>query len=131
VNKYSILTIGDGLITQIPALITATASGMLVTKATSESSLGQEIGIQFGAAAGPMRLGSFILMGLAIMPGMPWLPFLALGLAMFGLAQRLSAPKAPAPMTAPAAGAPRAPEAGPAKSPTEGYMEDFLQLDRI
>ena len=131
VNKYSILTIGDGLITQIPALITATASGMLVTKATSESSLGQEIGIQFGAAAGPMRLGSFILMGLAIMPGMPWLPFLALGLAMFGLAQRLSAPNGPAPTTAPAAGAPRAPEAGPAKSPTEGYMEDFLQVDRI
>jgi flagellar biosynthesis protein FlhA len=41
IRTYSILTVGDGLITQIPALITATASGMLVTKATSESSLGQ------------------------------------------------------------------------------------------
>ncbi|MCS6876649.1 MAG: flagellar biosynthesis protein FlhA, partial [Aquificaceae bacterium] len=44
IRTYSILTIGDGLITQIPALITATAAGILVTKATSESSLGQEIG---------------------------------------------------------------------------------------
>ncbi len=51
--------------------ITATASGMLVTKATSDSSLGQDIGNQFESAAGPIQLGSFILMGLSLMPGMP------------------------------------------------------------
>ncbi len=44
IRTYSVLTIGDGLVTQIPALIIATTSGILVTKATSQSSLGQEIG---------------------------------------------------------------------------------------
>lgn len=131
INKYSILTIGDGLITQIPALITATASGMLVTKATSESSLGQEIGSQFQAAAGPIRLGSLILFGLSLMPGMPTVPFLALGSGLFFLARQLSRPAAPSPTPAAAPGTPTAAEAAPAKSPLEGYMDDFLQADRI
>src|SRR5262245_10513233 len=46
IRTYSILTVGDGLVAQIPALIVATASGMLVTKATSQTSLGSEIGAQ-------------------------------------------------------------------------------------
>ncbi len=130
IRTYSILTVGDGLVTQIPALITATASGMLVTKATSDSSLGQEIGNQFDAAAGPLRLGSFILLGLGIMPGMPTIPFLALGAGLFFLSQRLRARPAakPAPPPDDAAGA--APGAAP-KSPVEGYLDDFLQADRI
>ena len=135
IRVYSILTIGDGLITQIPALITATASGMLVTKATSESSLGQELGKQVEGAAAPLRLGAFILFGLSVMPGMPMIPFLVLGGGLFALARRLSRP-APAVPAVPTAGAPAtpgaagAPGAAPA-SPVEGYLEDFLQADRI
>ncbi len=130
IHTYSILTIGDGLITQIPALITATASGMLVTKATSESSLGQEIGRQFQTAAGPVRLGSYILIGLSIMPGMPTIPFLVLGAALFTLSRQISrqANATPAPGTTAAAGAAAK---SPTGSPVEGYMEDFLQADRI
>jgi len=126
IRTYSILTVGDGLVTQIPALITATASGMLVTKATSGSSLGQEIGKQFDTAAGPLRLGSFILLGLALMPGMPTIPFLALGASLFALSRRLARP-AEQPAAPPAAAA----AAAPPKSPVEGYLEDFLQADRI
>ncbi|HEY1190309.1 MAG TPA: FHIPEP family type III secretion protein, partial [Gemmata sp.] len=73
VRTYSILTIGDGLVTQIPALITATASAMLVTKATSGSSLGEELGSQFRSSAGPFRLAAFILLALALVPQMPML----------------------------------------------------------
>jgi flagellar biosynthesis protein FlhA len=129
IRTYSILTIGDGLITQIPALITATSSGMLVTKATSESSLGQEIGKQFQAAAGPVRLGSFILLGLSLMPGMPMLPFLALGLGLFALSRQIGRQQ-------PGTKKPSEPtEGGTADtstgSPVEGYMDDFLQADRI
>jgi flagellar biosynthesis protein FlhA len=69
VQKYSILTIGDGLITQIPALITATASGLLVTKATSGDSLGQELGGQAKTSVAPLRLGGFIVIALALVPG--------------------------------------------------------------
>ena len=132
IRTYSVLTVGDGLVTQIPALITATASGILVTKATSESSLGQEIGTQFDSAAGPLRLGSIIMAGLGVMPGMPTLPFLALGAGLFVLSQRMSnrpqaKPETPAEPGATAGGAP----AAAPKSPVEGYLEDFLQADRI
>src|SRR5580698_9264394 len=96
IHTYSILTIGDGLITQIPALITATASGMLVTKATSESSLGQEIGKQFQRASGAVRLGSYILLGLSVMPGMPTLPFLVLGVGLFALSRQINRQQATA-----------------------------------
>ncbi|MDB5312209.1 MAG: flhA [Gemmataceae bacterium] len=130
IRTYSILTIGDGLITQIPALITATASGLLVTKATSENSLGQELGKQFQAAVGPMRLGAIILIGLALVPGLPKFPFIALGVGLLVLARQFGRPVPPAPTAAPAPGAGAA-EAAPAKSPVEGFMEDFLQGDRI
>src|SRR5581483_5090710 len=49
-RTYSLLTVGDGLVSQVPALIIATASGILVTKATSATSLGAEIGTQFAAS---------------------------------------------------------------------------------
>lgn len=133
VKKYSILTVGDGLVTQIPALITATASGMLVTKATSGSSLGQEIGSQFDAAAGPLRLGAIILIVLGLMPGMPTIPFLALGVALLAASRRLVAQQAAQAQEAKAAEARAAAEPPPAapKSPVEGYLEDFLQADRV
>ena len=134
VKTYSILTIGDGLITQIPALITATASGLLVTKASSGTSLGQELSGQAKSSAAPMRLGAFILVGLGFVPGMPMIPFVVLGVALFIASRRIaklmeSQPlpgAAGAPGTAPAAGA--APEP---KSPLEGNIDEFLQADRI
>jgi flagellar biosynthesis protein FlhA len=135
VRTYSILTIGDGLITQIPALITATAAGMLVTKATSDSSLGQEIGGQVRTSAGPLRLGSYILFGLALAPGMPTVPFLALGAGLFALSRQIGRRAAAQATPAAAGGEAAAPaggaEAAPARPAIEGYMEDFLQADRV
>ncbi|MBA4065299.1 MAG: flagellar biosynthesis protein FlhA [Isosphaera sp.] len=133
VRTYSVLTIGEGLLAQIPALITATASGLLVVKATSGSSLGREIGNQFDASAGPLRLGAYILLGLSLMPGMPTVPFLVLGGLLFFLSGRVAAAVA---TTAAAAGAtaaggtPGAPAAAP-RPAIEGYLEDFLLTDRI
>jgi flagellar biosynthesis protein FlhA len=118
IRTYSILTIGDGLISQVPALIVATASGILVTKATSQVSLGQEITTQFTSNPRPLQIGALILLGLGMSPGMPALPFVVLaGLLYFG-GRRLAAPPPPA-ATAPAAA-----------KPAEGYLEDFLQSDR-
>jgi flagellar biosynthesis protein FlhA len=137
VHTYSILTIGDGLITQIPALIIATASGMLVTKATSQSSLGQEIGAQFANSAGPIRLGSYILMGMSIVPGMPTIPFLTLGALLFLGSRQAAAAKTATPATSAEAAANRTATGGaassdsPPRSPTESYLDDFLQNDRI
>src|SRR5207245_10858263 len=72
---YSILSVGDGLVSQIPALIVATASGMLVTKATSKRNLGEEISSQFTTNPRPLAIGEFILLALAYTPGLPALHF--------------------------------------------------------
>jgi flagellar biosynthesis protein FlhA len=120
-RTYSILTVGDGLISQIPALIVATASGMLVTKATSHTSVGQEIGSQFMTRPAPLLIGAGILVGLALIPGLPALPFLflAAGLAVLSqrLTRRLRKPE-------------KAKEASAAPKPVEVPLEDFLQVDR-
>ena len=137
VNKYSILTIGDGLITQIPALITAVASGMLVTKATSGNSLGQELSGQFQSSVAPLRLGSLILVGLGFVKGMPTIPFLALGVGLFlasrTLAKQLEKKAAQPQPTAAQPGTATTPGSAPGtpRSAMEGYVDDFLLTDRI
>jgi flagellar biosynthesis protein FlhA len=122
VRTYSILSVGDGLVTQVPALIIATASGILVTKATSQISLGHEIGTQFTSNPRPLLIGTIILVGLAAMPGLPKLPFLALALALGWAAQRLHRP--------PVAPAIPAASASPAKPAPEAVLDDFLHVDR-
>jgi flagellar biosynthesis protein FlhA len=120
-HTYSILTVGDGLISQIPALIVATASGMLVTKATSQTSVGQEIGSQFMTRPRPLAIGAAVLVGLALIPGLPALPFLLLAAGLGLFAQRLlREARKPAKIK----------ETPTPSKPTEVPLEDFLQIDR-
>ncbi len=88
VRRYSILTVGDGLISQIPALIVATTSGILVTKAATEVSLGSEIGTQVLSSKRPLYIGAGILFVLSLAPGMPMPPFLLLAGAIVFFLQR-------------------------------------------
>ena len=81
-RRYSILTVGDGLISQIPALIIAVTAGILVTKTTSEDTLSEEIESQLFRNDKPVWVASGILGLLALMPGMPTFPFLLLGIAL-------------------------------------------------
>lgn len=129
-RTFSILSIGDGLISQIPALIIATASGILVTKATTQTSLGVEIGAQVTMSPRPLFVGALILLVLALAPGLPLAPFAALaGLLYYG-ARRLSGEqKSPEQQVAQGTGAPPA-EGFPAKSTAEMHLDDFLQIDR-
>jgi len=128
---YSVLTIGDSLVSQLPAFIIAIASGILVTKATSQSSLGQEIGVQFIGNSQSLAIGSAILFGLALMPGLPKLPFLALAAGLWWLMLR-------ARQTANAVKAPTAAE-GDGTTPaitteralSETIIDDFLHADRV
>ena len=82
ISKYSILTVGDGLISQIPALIIATTSGILVTKTSSDDSLGDEIRVQMLQNDRPIWVGSAILAAIALMPGLPKMPFLGIAGAL-------------------------------------------------
>ena len=94
VRTFSILSVGDGLVTQIPALVIATTAGILVTKTTSDDSLGDEIGGQLFTSRRSIWVGAGILGLIALMPGLPKLPFLGISVGMVMLARRKTEPVA-------------------------------------
>ncbi|HTM49339.1 MAG TPA: flagellar biosynthesis protein FlhA [Bryobacteraceae bacterium] len=75
-KTYTVLTIGDGLVTVIPALVISVSGGLIVTRSNSESRLTDTLRSQFMGDAQPLLLASGILAALAALPGMPVLPFL-------------------------------------------------------
>lgn len=81
-QNYTILTIGDGLVSQVPALIISTAAGIIVTRAGAESNLGRDIGTQLLSRPRAMAVAAVILFLFGIIPGLPTMPFFILaGLA--------------------------------------------------
>src|SRR5580765_827961 len=78
-ETYTVLTIGDGLVTVIPALMISIAGGLIVTRASSEARLGAEFHKQILSNSQPLLLAAGVLVTLAALPGMPKLPFLLLG----------------------------------------------------
>ncbi len=89
-NTYTLLTVGDGLVTQIPALIVSTAAGMLVTKSGVVGTADKAVFGQLGAYPQALALASFLLVCLALLPGIPMLPFLGLAVVMGYLAYEMS-----------------------------------------
>jgi len=84
-ETYTILTVGDGLVSQIPALIVSTGAGLLVSKSTATGSMDKALIGQLGGYPRALGLSSFLMLSLALLPGIPALPFLALsGLAATG-----------------------------------------------
>lgn len=86
IRTYSILSIGDGLVSQIPSVVIAVSSGFLVTKISSRYSVGQDLSRQFLKSSQPLTIASLIIVALAFVPGLPKIPFLILGAgsAFFG-----------------------------------------------
>ena len=81
-QTYTLLTVGDGLVSQIPALVISTAAGIMVTRAASEINMGKELSAQLLLHPRAMGMASGILFAFGIIPGLPTLPFLVLsGLA--------------------------------------------------
>lgn len=78
-QKYTLLSIGDGLVSQVPALIVSVAAGLLVTRAQGDSSMGAQIGKQLGAYPRAVGIAACFIAALAFAPGMPPAPFLILG----------------------------------------------------
>ncbi len=77
-QHFTILSIGDGLVSQVPALITSTAAGILITRATARNDLGRELGRQLLFYPKALTILSVMLGVLSIVPGLPMLPFLTL-----------------------------------------------------
>ena len=78
-QKYTLLSIGDGLVSQVPALVISVAAGLLVTRAQGDNSLGAQIGKQLGAYPRAVGIAAGLIAALALAPGMPATPFLLLG----------------------------------------------------
>ena len=74
-HTYTLLTIGDGLVTQIPALIISTSAGIIVSRAGAESNLGAEITSQILFQPRAIGITSIVLFGFGIIPGLPLIPF--------------------------------------------------------
>jgi flagellar biosynthesis protein FlhA len=125
-SRYTILTVGEGLVNQIPALIISTAAGIMVTHAASDSRMGVTLANQIGAQPRSMYIAGSVLCSFGLVPGLPKFPFLALGggLALLGrIATKAGERRAREAAAAVVAAQPAPAGADP--------VSDLLQLDTI
>ena len=78
-QTYTLLTIGDGLVTVIPALMISISGALIVTRASSDRDMGADVGRQVFNSSKPLFLASGVLLAMAILPGMPKIPFILFG----------------------------------------------------
>ena len=124
-KTYTILTVGNGLVSIIPSLLVSVAGGIVVTRAGSDLSLGADIEKQIFRTARPLWIVSGVLLALALIPGMPKVSFVALGgLMMFGAWKMKPEPSAETTAAAKAA-------AGKAGAPAIDPMDAVLKLDDL
>ena len=79
IQTYTVLTIGDGLVTVIPALMISISGGMIITRANSDHTLGGDVQQQLFGSWVPLMLSSGVLLTMALFPGMPTIPFILIG----------------------------------------------------
>lgn len=91
VKTYTILTVGDGLVTMIPSLLVSIAGGMILTRASSAGSLDEELGTQLFAKGKTLWIGCGVLVALALVPGLPKLAFFVMAGGLALLAKRADA----------------------------------------
>jgi flagellar biosynthesis protein FlhA len=72
ITTYTLLTIGDGLISQLPALLVSTATGIIVTRANSEGTFGHDVTVQFSQNSRVYLVGAAVLLIMSLLPGFPW-----------------------------------------------------------
>jgi len=132
-KTYTVLTVGDGLVTMIPSLLVSMAGGMVVTRASSGATLSADLGRQLFSRRRPLQIAAGVMFSLALIPGLPKLSFIAVGGLAALIALRMPAPtkdaekEAAIPGSLPA-GAGDKDKKGGAKSES---LEDLLKLDEL
>jgi flagellar biosynthesis protein FlhA len=126
-QRFTLLSIGDGLVAQVPALITSVAAGMLVTRAASKAKLSDEIQKQLFFYPRALAILAAMLCVMGLVPGLPMFPFLSLGIAAALLARNLKRAQAIAPAAAAAKAASE--KAAAAKEPEK--LETLLNVDSL
>jgi len=93
VATYTLLTVGDGLVSQIPALLTSIGAGLLITRVDTDRDLGAEVGQQLFQARRALRLASFVIVALGLLPGLPKIPFFVVAATLYVLSTRVAIPE--------------------------------------
>lgn len=119
-QTYTVLTIGDGLVTVVPALMISVSGGLIVTRASSEVRLGAEFQRQVFSNPQPLLLASGVLVAMAAFPGLPKIPFLLIGGGVGAVAWRMRQ-KADTADTAPPAATP----------PPKENVESLLRVELL
>lgn len=118
-QTYTLLTVGEGLVAQIPALFISTAAGIVVTRAAADADLGLQITRQMFLSPKAVGTAAGILLALGVVPGLPHLAFLGLGAGVAWLAYRLSQEAKTSQESAPVSTAPQAESATPQLAPLD------------
>ena len=126
-KTYTILTVGDGLVTMIPSLLVSVAGAIVLTRASSESTLGIDVGKQLFGKRKALWIAAAVMAGLALIPGLPKLSFILMSALMVVLARRAKPDTAVEGQVAP--GTPAA--KGAAASPAADPMDSLLKLDEL
>ncbi len=121
IATYSVLSIGDGLVSQIPSVIISISSGFLVTKISSNHSVGQDLARQFLRTSQPLMTAACIIAAMAFVPGMPKVQFLMLAAGTALFAKTTAKTEKAQAKAAPAA----------KKKTDKEPVEDLLDIDRI
>ena len=121
IQTYSVLTIGDGLVTVIPALMISISGAMIVTRSSSDSRLGDEFRRQVFGNWQPLMFTAVALTGLAAFPGLPAIPFLIMGVGLGSVAWRMRQNVASKDLQIAAA----------PKEPVKENVEDLLRVDTL
>jgi flagellar biosynthesis protein FlhA len=122
VRTYSVLSIGDGLVNQIPSVIISVSSGFLVTKISSSYNVGQDLSKQFFQTSRPLMTAAAIVAAMALVPGLPKVQFLMLAAGMAVMGQ-MAARTEKAAKTQPAT--------APQKKKDKEPVEELLEIDRV
>jgi len=128
-RTYTLLTVGDGLVTQIPALVVSTAAGLLVSKAGISGAADKALIKQFSGYPQALGMASAVMLVLATLPGIPTLPFLALGIGTGAMAWQ--ARKQKHAKVAADAKAAAAPAAAAAAAAAEEPISAALKIDDL
>jgi flagellar biosynthesis protein FlhA len=120
-STYTVLTIGDGLVTVIPALMVSVSGGLIVTRGSSDQKLGSDVQTQLLSNPQPLMLSGGVLLLMSILPGMPALPFLAMGSGVAYAGWKLRQKLDEAPEVA--ASTPQAGSQAPAKDSLESLLK--------
>ena len=89
-NTYGLLTMGDGLVTQIPALLMAVSTGMIVTRSNAESDMGRTASTQLLQSPNALMIAGVAAIAMALIPGMPPVPFVLVGAALLFASRRIA-----------------------------------------